>query len=87
MTRQEQGIREQGPESLARLLKNAVPPVGDDIEPAHDLWPMMQLRLKNGGDVAAGIHAVPWLDWVLAGGVAVCAMTFPAMIPVLLYYL
>ena len=32
-------------------------------------------------------HAVPWFDWALLGGLAVFAVSFPATIPVFLYYL
>jgi len=70
-------------ERLNGLLREAMPPVGDDVEPSHDLWPAMQRRLQQNGTLSA----VPWFDWALAGGVAVCALVFPAMIPVLLYYL
>ena len=79
--------REQGTERLEALLKKAMPPVGDGAEPEHDLWPAMQQRLKAGDDVAVRLRAVPWFDWALAAGVAVCAAAFPTMIPVLLYYL
>jgi hypothetical protein len=30
---------------------------------------------------------VPWFDWVLAAGLAGLLATFPAAIPMLLYYL
>jgi hypothetical protein len=30
---------------------------------------------------------VPWFDWALLGGLAVFAVSFPATIPVFLYYL
>lgn len=83
MKRQGTGNKEQGTDPLATLLKRAIPPVGDNVEPAHDLWSAMQQRLSQ--DVS--LRSVPWFDWALAGGVAVCALAFPAMIPVLLYYL
>ncbi len=79
--------REQGTERLEALLKRAMPPVGEDDAPGHDLWPAMQARMKSGGEVAERIHAVPWFDWALAGAVALSVVAFPAMIPVLLYYL
>jgi len=81
------GNREQGTEGLAALLRAAVPPVSEDTQPKRDLWPQMQARLHEDGGNAARLKAVPWFDWALAGGVALVAVAFPAVVPVLLYYL
>jgi hypothetical protein len=32
-------------------------------------------------------HAVPWFDWALISGLALFAISFPATIPVFLYYM
>jgi hypothetical protein len=67
-------------ERMKKLLNQALPPIGD-AEPARDLWPAMLQRLD------ARPAAPPWFDWVLAGGLAVFAVVFPAAVPVFLYYL
>jgi hypothetical protein len=81
------GTREQQTERLAALLRNAVQPRQEEHGPGRDLWPVMRARLHQESGGVAGIRTVPWFDWALAGGVAVCAVVFPAAIPVLLYYL
>ncbi len=55
-----------------------------NAEPARDLWPAVLRRLDAD---AAQRHAVPWFDWALLGGLVVFAASFPATIPVFLYYL
>ncbi|HEY1987169.1 MAG TPA: hypothetical protein VGG85_17270 [Terracidiphilus sp.] len=75
------GVRDQGAESLEKLLRAAVPRIDDDAELAHDLWPAMLRRLDERS------AAVPWFDWVLMGGLAAVVVAFPAAIPMLLYYL
>lgn len=62
------------------LLKRAVRPMGT-AEPERDLWPAMLRRME------ARPAAPPWWDWALAGGVALFALSCPATIPLLLYYL
>lgn len=79
-------VREQETESMEKLLRNSVPPVGEGHEPAHDLWPALQARLK-AQPLAARVRAVPWFDWALAAGLAVFAVAFPAAVPMILYYL
>lgn len=69
---------------IKQLLKQALPPVELSAGPERDLWPAVLRRLD--GD-AVERHAVPWFDWALLGGLAVFAVSFPATIPVFLYYL
>ena len=69
---------------IKQLLKQALPPVEPNAEPERDLWPAVLRRLDED---AAQRRAVPWFDWALLGGLAVFAVSFPATIPVFLYYL
>jgi hypothetical protein len=81
------GNRQQGTEPIENLLRKAVPRIEENPEPPHDLWPAMQARLKSQPKLAAKLRSVPWFDWVLAGGLAIFAIAFPAAMPMLLYYL
>ena len=76
-------------EQTRQLLKQALPPVAPNPEPAGDLWPAVLRRLDQ--DAAAPprvpVHTVPWFDWALIGGLAVFVVSFPATIPLFLYYL
>jgi hypothetical protein len=74
-------MKENQHDGLKKLLRQALPRVENDPEPAHDLWPGMLRRLDERP------AAVPWYDWALAGGLAVLTVIFPASVPVLLYYL
>ncbi len=65
---------------IEKLLKQALPPVDTDAEPARDLWPAVLRRLDER-------QAPPWFDLVLAGGLVALGAFFPASIPVFLYYL
>jgi hypothetical protein len=66
---------------MKQLLKQALPPVNDAEPASGDLWPAVRKRLE------AWPAAPPWIDWALAGGLAVFGVFFPAAIPVFLYYL
>ncbi len=81
MKKQGSGIRDQGSESVEKLLRAVLPRMEDHDELAHDLWPAMLRRLDRQP------AAVPWFDWVLMGGLAAAVAAFPAAIPMLLYYL
>jgi hypothetical protein len=74
---------------IKQLLKQALPPVETNPEPGHDLWPAVLRRLDE--DATAPTRAIPspipWFDWALLGGLVVFALSFPATIPVFLYYL
>jgi len=73
---------------IKELLKQALSPVAPNAEPARDLWPQVLRRLDE--DVAPHRvlpHSMPWFDWALIAGLVVFAVSFPATIPVFLYYL
>jgi hypothetical protein len=70
---------------LKNLLKDALPPMADESEPARDLWPTMLHRLN--ARPKARISAWAWFDIALFAGLAGAAVVFPTAIPVLLYYL
>ena len=72
---------------IRTLLHETFTPVGNDAGPARDLWASMQRKLHESPGAQAERRAIPWFDWVLASGVAVVAVAFPASIPVILYYL
>jgi hypothetical protein len=78
---------------MKELLKQAVPPVAADAEPERDLWPAMLRRLDEEPvparhtSLVRAMQWVPWFDWALVGGLAVFAISFPATIPVFLYYM
>lgn len=73
---------------IKQLLKQALPPVETGTEPTRDLWPAV-LRRLDAPSVAATSGAVRqnWFDWALVAGLVIFAVSFPATIPVLLYYL
>jgi hypothetical protein len=76
---------------IKHLLKQSLPQVVEDAAPERDLWPAVLRRLDQG--LAAGPKvrsmqwSMPWFDWALLGGLVVFTASFPATIPVLLYYL
>ena len=72
---------------IRELLEQSLAPLGDDHEPIRDLWPKLERRIGQAQAQAPPRPMIPWFDWVLAGGVAIVAVAFPASIPVLLYYL
>jgi hypothetical protein len=69
---------------IKQLLKQTLPPVASHAEPERDLWPAVLRKLDAD---AAQRRAVPWFDWALLGGLVVFSISFPATIPVFLYYL
>jgi hypothetical protein len=82
---------------IKQLLQQALPPVDSASEPARDLWPAVLRRLDepetplraSAGSVPHAVppRAVPWFDWALLAGIVLFAVSFPATIPVFLYYL
>jgi len=73
---------------IKELLKQALPPVAPDAEPARDLWPQVLRRLDVEPAPTRVLPAkLPWFDWALIAGLVVFAASFPATIPVFLYYL
>lgn len=73
-------------ESIKQLIKQALPPVETDAEPARDLWPAVLRRLYAEPVVPRAVRH-NWFDWALLAALVVFAATFPATIPVFLYYL
>lgn len=65
---------------MEQRLRAAIAPIVA-AAPQRDLWPAMQRRMR------AKEAAPPWFDWALAGALAIFVMTFPASIPVFLFYL
>jgi len=73
-------------ERIRELLQQALPPVDPAAEPSRDLWPAMLRRI----DQLPAAHVARrqnWFDWALLAGLIVFAVSFPATIPVFLYYL
>ena len=92
-------MRKQDENRIKQLLQQSLPPADPAAEPSRDLWPAVPRRLDQ--ESAAPLHAtasfirrvvpwpytVPWFDWALLAGLGVFAVSFPATIPVFLYYL
>ena len=75
-------------ERIKQILRWALPPVDPAAEPSRDLWPAVLRRINAEPDAAAsGPARQNWFDWALLAGLVVFAASFPAMIPVFLYYL
>lgn len=75
-------------DSVKQLLRRAVPPVEWDAEPARDLWPAVLKRLDDDAAADAPVRSRwVWFDAALLGGLAIMGISFPAAIPLLLYYL
>ncbi|MGA2569987.1 MAG: hypothetical protein ABSF23_05665 [Terracidiphilus sp.] len=74
---------------IKQLLRQALPPVDSAAEPSRDLWPAVLRRLdaESGAQGRALPSAPPWFDWALLAGLIVFAASFPASIPVFIYYL
>ena len=75
---------------IKELLRQAMPPVGAEAEPAPgpniDLWPAVLRRLDTQPAAQPRLNWV-WFDWALLAGVLAVTVAFPASIPMLLYYL
>jgi hypothetical protein len=71
---------------IQHLLRQALPPVDPASGPARDLWPAVLRRLDAQPAPPPGLGWV-WFDWALLAGLAVFSVSFPASIPLLLYYL
>jgi hypothetical protein len=81
-------MNEHEQDPMKKLLKHALPPIKADAEPPSDLWPAMLRRLDedSAAPVQAGFNWA-WFDGALAAGLAALVASFPASIPLLLYYL
>jgi hypothetical protein len=73
-------------ERIKKLLQQSLPPVESSAEPARDLWPSV-LRRLDAEPATAPAFRHNWFDWALLAGLVVFAASFPATIPVFLYYL
>ena len=75
-------------ENIKQLLKQSLPPVEAHAEPARDLWPAILRRLDaEPASTMRGSLRHNWFDWALLAALIVFAASFPATIPVFLYYL
>jgi hypothetical protein len=75
-------------ERMKQLLKQAVRPVKANAEPESDLWPAVLRRMdEHAATETAGGSRWAWFDGALLVGLVVLGVSFPATIPLLLYYL
>jgi hypothetical protein len=81
-------MKERSQDPMKKLLQQALPPIKADADPSRDLWPTMLRRLNedSAAPVQAGFNWA-WFDGALAAGLAALVASFPASIPLLLYYL
>ncbi len=80
-------MNEQDEKRIKQLLQQSLPPVDRAAEPSRDLWPAVLRRIDAEPAAAPGLARQNWFDWALLAGLVVFAASFPATIPVLLYYL
>ena len=81
-------MKKQDENRIKQLLRQSVPPIDPASEPSRDLWPAVLRRLDaHPAATAAGLLRHNWFDWALLAGLVVFALSFPATIPVFLYYL
>lgn len=80
-------MNEQDQNRIKQLLQQSLPPVDRAAEPSRDLWPAVLRRIDAEPAAAPGPARQNWFDWALLAGLVVFAASFPATIPVLLYYL
>jgi hypothetical protein len=72
---------------IKQLIKQSLPPVDPAAEPSRDLWPAVLRRVDADPAAASGPARQNWFDWALLAGLVVFVVSFPATIPVFLYYL
>ncbi|MGO9324421.1 MAG: hypothetical protein ACLP07_07660 [Terracidiphilus sp.] len=72
---------------IKQILRESLPPVDPVAEPARDLWPAVLRRIDAEPVANPGPARQNWFDWALLAGLIVFAVSFPATIPVFLYYL
>lgn len=83
-------MKKQDENRIKQLLQQSLPPVDPAAEPSRDLWPAVLGRLDAESvrsATAPGPLRQNWFDWALLAGLVVFAFSFPATIPVFLYYL
>lgn len=72
---------------MRQLLRESMGAATQDCTTQRDLWPLMAARLGEQPDLEIPRGSVPWFDWALAGGLVIGIAAYPALIPMLLYYL
>ena len=72
---------------IKQLLQQALPPADPAAEPNRDLWPAILRRLDAHPAAAPSLLRQNWFDWALLAGLILFAASFPATIPLFLYYL
>jgi hypothetical protein len=72
---------------VKELLREALPPIEEDISMQVNLWPSVESKMRAPTAPETGKLHVPWFDWALGFGLAALLALFPAWIPVLLYCL
>jgi hypothetical protein len=76
---------------IEEQLRQTLPPMPANAEPARDLWPELLRRIDAAAPeptfTGFGLLDQPWFDGALVAGLVVFAVSVPASIPVLLYYL
>ncbi len=83
-------MKKQDENRIEQLLQKSLPPIDPASEPSRDLWPAVLRRLDAESDrsvTAPGLLRHNWFDWALLAGLVLFALSFPATIPVFLYYL
>ena len=71
---------------IQHLLKQALPPVAAEAESERDLWPAVLHRF-DAHPATPSRFTSAWFDWAVLAGLGLMAVSFPASIPLLLYYL
>lgn len=72
---------------IEELLRQALPPADPAAAPSRDLWPAVLRRLDAEPSTQIRAQPLPWFDCALLAGLILFAVSFPATIPVFLYYL
>ena len=79
---------QESDDRIKQLLQQSLPPVDPAAEPSRDLWPAVLRRLDaESAAPQPPRSARTVVDWALLAGLVVFAASFPATIPVFLYYL
>ena len=73
-------------EKVERVLRAAMPRVGEDAAPEHDLWPQLKARMEQGEGARESV-GLPWFDWALLAALAVVVSVSPAALSMLFYCL
>jgi len=80
--------QDENQDRMRQLLRESLPPVDAEAEPSRDFWPEVLRRLDaDAADAVPAVRRQNWFDWALLAGLIVFAASFPATIPVFLYYL